>query len=60
MASVDPRRLDDEALAAKTAPYRVVEIQYRAEATGRGGPGDLAWVWFALLAWWLAERLRHH
>lgn len=42
---LDPRALSDEALAAATAPYRLIHVRRAAERTGAGGPGDLAWIW---------------
>ena len=45
LAGIDPVNLTDEALHAVTSKYRLLHI-WRTEArTGRGGPGDLAWVW---------------
>lgn len=45
MVGVDPRRLSDSALAEATTSYRLVRIKRTAARTGRGGPGELAWVW---------------
>jgi deazaflavin-dependent oxidoreductase (nitroreductase family) len=59
LAGVDPRRLSDADLAEKTADYRLVELHYRADATGTGGPGDLAWIWIGLAALWLIDKLRN-
>lgn len=60
VAGIDPTSMSDEALAAATADYRLIRIR-RAEArTGPGGPGDLAWVWpaivFLLPCMWLYWR----
>lgn len=45
LAGIDPVRLTDTELEAVTNKYRLLHI-WRTEArTGRGGPGDLAWVW---------------
>lgn len=49
LAGINPNALSDDALAAATQSYRLVRI-HRAEArTGPGGPGDLAWVWPAIV-----------
>jgi deazaflavin-dependent oxidoreductase (nitroreductase family) len=49
LAGINPNALSDEDLAAATQGYRLVRI-HRAEArTGPGGPGDLAWVWPAIV-----------
>ena len=45
MFGVDPKVLDDEALARITQSYKIVRIRRVGALTGRGGPGDLAWVW---------------
>lgn len=45
LAGIDPRAIDDQALAALTADYRLVRVSRTAERTGDGGPGDLAWLW---------------
>jgi deazaflavin-dependent oxidoreductase (nitroreductase family) len=61
LAGVDPRRLDDDALQAAAADYRVIRLRRRTARTGPGGPGDLAWVWpwlTALLALRLMRRRR--
>lgn len=58
LAGVDPRRLSDDELDAKTADYRLVELQYRADASGTHGPGDLSWVWVAVAALWIIDRMR--
>jgi deazaflavin-dependent oxidoreductase (nitroreductase family) len=42
---LDPKTLDDAALAKATAGYRVMRLRRTAARTGEGGPGDLAWVW---------------
>jgi deazaflavin-dependent oxidoreductase (nitroreductase family) len=51
-AGVDPRRLDDEALAAATAAYRLLKIREVDTADplpAHPRPGDLAWIWAATL-----------
>lgn len=58
LAGVDPRRLSDHEIEEKTAEYKVVELRQLAEATGSGGPGDLAWVWVVVAALWLAKMVR--
>lgn len=58
LAGVDPRLLTEDEIAAKTADYRLVELQYRADATGTHGPGDLKWVWVAAAALWGIDRMR--
>jgi deazaflavin-dependent oxidoreductase (nitroreductase family) len=45
LAGVNPHTLTDEALAAATAPYRLIRIRRTEARTGPDGPGDLAWVW---------------
>ena len=42
---VDPKTMPDEALDTATREYRLIHIHRTAACTGRGGPGDLAWVW---------------
>lgn len=42
---VDPRRMGDAELAAATTPYRLIRLRRTEARTGRGGPGELAWVW---------------
>ena len=52
-AGMNPKTIDDGALAQATASYRLIRIRRTAARTGPGGPGDLAWLWpvatFALL-----------
>lgn len=45
LAGLNPRTMDDAAVAAATASYRLVRIRPTTALTGPGGPGDLAWVW---------------
>lgn len=45
LAGVNPHALSDDALAAATAPYRLIRIRCTEARTGPDGPGDLAWVW---------------
>jgi deazaflavin-dependent oxidoreductase (nitroreductase family) len=42
---IDPKSISDEELAAKTSDYRLIHLDLVAPRTGKGGPGDLAWVW---------------
>ena len=58
LAGVNPRRLSDQELEEKTADYRLIELQFRADATGTRGPGDLSWIWVAAAALWLMDRMR--
>jgi deazaflavin-dependent oxidoreductase (nitroreductase family) len=58
LAGVNPRRLSDQELEEMTADYRLIELQYRADATGTHGPGDLSWIWVAAAALWLMDRVR--
>ncbi len=42
---IDPKKLSDAELEQITTPYCLLRVE-RAEArTGRGGPGELAWIW---------------
>ena len=45
LVGVNPHTLSDDALAAVTAPYRLIRIRRTEARTGPDGPGDLAWVW---------------
>ena len=45
LVGVNIATMDDAALDAATATYRLVHIQRTAARTGPAGPGDLAWVW---------------
>jgi hypothetical protein len=45
LVGIDPIRLTDKEFDDVTSNYRLLHV-WRTEArTGRGGPGDLAWVW---------------
>ncbi len=44
-AGFDPHRMTDEELDAFTAKCRLIHLRRIAARTGKGGPGDLAWVW---------------
>ena len=48
-AGLDPKQMPDEDLDAATKEYRVIHIRRVAACTGKNGPGDLAWVWPALV-----------
>lgn len=51
--------LPDERLDALTAKYRLLRLRRTGARTGRGGPGDLAWVWpLATTLLWLRARRR--
>lgn len=40
-----PQTMSDEELQAAVADYCLIHIRRTEVRTGRGGPGDLAWVW---------------
>jgi deazaflavin-dependent oxidoreductase (nitroreductase family) len=42
---VNAKNLTDADFERLLASYRIVRIRRTAALTGRGGPGDLAWVW---------------
>lgn len=44
-AGIDPLKMTDNELADRTAGYHLLRIRRTSACTGRGGPGDLAWVW---------------
>lgn len=48
-AGINPYCLTDAELDAATQGYRVIHIRRGAARTGDGGPGDLAWVWPAIV-----------
>jgi deazaflavin-dependent oxidoreductase (nitroreductase family) len=45
LAGIRPRTDSDPKLAALTEEYRLLRIRRSHALTGRGGPGDLAWIW---------------
>ena len=45
LAGIRPKRDSDQKLAALTDEYRLLRIRRSHALTGRGGPGDLAWIW---------------
>ena len=47
LMGLHPGRMDDETLAAETSEYRLLHLKRIQPQTGKGGPGDLAWVWQA-------------
>ncbi len=61
-AGIDPGKMSDEELEATTARYRLIRVRRTTPLTGRGGPGDLAWLWplatMALLPMTLSRRKR--
>jgi deazaflavin-dependent oxidoreductase (nitroreductase family) len=42
---INPHSISDVALEKVTAPYILLHVRQVEARTGRGGPGDLAWVW---------------
>jgi deazaflavin-dependent oxidoreductase (nitroreductase family) len=45
LAGIRPRTDSDPKFAAVTEEYRLLRIRRSHALTGRGGPGDLAWIW---------------
>jgi deazaflavin-dependent oxidoreductase (nitroreductase family) len=45
LAGIRPKTDSDQKLALLTEEYRLLRIRRSHALTGRGGPGDLAWVW---------------
>ena len=61
LAGLDPVRMSNDKLRVATKGYRIVQLQRTAACTGRGGPGELAWVWpwltlVLLLYIWLPKK----
>jgi len=42
---VNEKKITDEEVEGLLGTYRLVRIRREQAVTGRGGPGDLAWVW---------------
>jgi deazaflavin-dependent oxidoreductase (nitroreductase family) len=42
---INPYSISDAALEKVTAPYVLLHVRRVEARTGRGGPGELAWVW---------------
>jgi deazaflavin-dependent oxidoreductase (nitroreductase family) len=42
---MNPKEMSDEQIAQSTTNYRLIRIRRTSACTGRGGPGDLAWIW---------------
>jgi deazaflavin-dependent oxidoreductase (nitroreductase family) len=61
LAGINPRRIDDQAMAVRTADYRLVRIRPARKQHASGGPGDLAWTWMpiAVVVWLFRRRRRH-
>jgi len=60
---INPNSISDAALEKVTAPYVVLHVRRTEARTGRGGPGDLAWVWPAatlMLLMMRSSRRRKH
>jgi len=45
LAGIRPRTDSDQKFAALTEEYQLLRIRRSQGLTGRGGPGDLAWIW---------------
>jgi deazaflavin-dependent oxidoreductase (nitroreductase family) len=60
---INPHSISDAALAKVTAPYVLLHVRRLEARTGRGGPGELAWVWpaatFMLLMMRSSRRKKH-
>lgn len=55
-----PRQMSDEEIAAATAEYKLIRIRRTTPCTGKGGPGELTWVWPALVMVLLPLAFRKH
>lgn len=63
VAGIDPRRLDDEALAAATSSYRLLRIRQvdtAEQLPAHPRPGDRAWWWAAVACGGLLWHARRH
>jgi deazaflavin-dependent oxidoreductase (nitroreductase family) len=45
LAGINPNSISDAALDKVTAPYVLLHVHRTEARTGRGGPGELAWIW---------------
>ncbi len=45
---INPHTISDTALEKISAPYILFHVRRTEARTGRGGPGDLAWIWPAV------------
>jgi hypothetical protein len=45
MFGLNAYKMTDEQLSDATQEYRLIHIRRTERLSGRGGPGDLAWVW---------------
>jgi deazaflavin-dependent oxidoreductase (nitroreductase family) len=57
MFGLNAYTMSDEHLAAATKSYRLMRIRRTERLRGRGGPGDLAWLWLIPAAILLAKYL---
>ncbi len=61
-AGIDPEKMTDTQLDVATREYCLVRIRRGEARTGKGGPGELAWVWpiavFAMLPFVMGNRRR--
>jgi deazaflavin-dependent oxidoreductase (nitroreductase family) len=56
---IEPKYMSEDQLREQDAHYKVMRIRLIARRTGPDGPGDLAWIWPAVLGMllmWLAWR----
>ena len=44
-AAINPHTMPEDEFEVVTKSYRLIRIQRREARTGKGGPGDLAWIW---------------
>jgi deazaflavin-dependent oxidoreductase (nitroreductase family) len=58
LLGIHPRTTGDVELDRKTAAFRLFRIRRSEPCTGRGGPGDLAWVWPLVILYLLSRTSR--
>ena len=44
-AGINPHTMPEDEFEVVTKSYRLIRIQRKEARTGKGGPGDLAWIW---------------
>ena len=44
-AGINPHTMSEDEFEELTRSYRLIKIQRKLARTGKGGPGELAWIW---------------